>query len=282
MKVNNNIKFYVFIYILSKYSDMENSISVKEINYYMMNFLEIEIDRRTIYGYLNDMKILDINVSEYNEKSRGYHFLGHKLDEVELKILNDAILTSNFITKKKSVELIDKISDLTSIYNKKYLNKKVFIDSASKTTNEEITKSIELIHNAIKHKKKVKFSYYDYNENRELVARIDKFKEIKLYEVVPIDFIVKDSNYYFICGNIKYNSLSNYRLDRIKNVEIMDCNIEKLEIKELKGGFNPFTYSKKTFKMFDGKEDYVEIEFKHNILNFLVSEFREDIKITKL
>ncbi|MFI3211071.1 MAG: WYL domain-containing protein, partial [Peptostreptococcaceae bacterium] len=56
----------------------------------------------------------------------------------------------------------------------------------------------------------------------------------------------------------------------------------KLEIKELKGGFNPFTYSKKTFKMFDGKEDYVEIEFKHNILNFLVSEFREDIKITKL
>ena len=34
-KINNNIKFYTFIKVLSKYSDEDVSLSTSEINHYM-------------------------------------------------------------------------------------------------------------------------------------------------------------------------------------------------------------------------------------------------------
>ena len=41
-KVNNNIKFYTFIKILSKYSDENVSLSTSDINKFMKKYINVE------------------------------------------------------------------------------------------------------------------------------------------------------------------------------------------------------------------------------------------------
>ena len=62
-KVNNNIKFYTFIDILSTYSDENTSISIKEINHHMNNRIGVTLDRRTVYSYIKDMKEVGLDIS---------------------------------------------------------------------------------------------------------------------------------------------------------------------------------------------------------------------------
>ena len=279
-KVNNNIKFYTFIEILSTYSDENTSISIKEINYHMNNKIGASIDRRTVYSYIKDMQELGLEVSPYNEETGGYHFINHRLEEHEIRILIDSVSSSKFITKKKTLELVDKLSKLNSIYIKNNLNSLVFVDDRSKSINEEIFINIDKINRAIKNKQQISFNYYDYNSKVELVPRLDLEKNIKRYIATPIATILKNENYYLILADRKHNDLSNYRVDRMKNIEVIDISSRCLDdIKDCKGGFNPVIYSKKSFKMFPGEESYVEIKIKKNLLNFMIDEFGNDIDI---
>ncbi|GKZ02438.1 hypothetical protein ANS017_03010 [Paraclostridium bifermentans] len=279
-KFNNNIKFYTFIDILSTYSDENTSISIKEINHHMHNRIGVTVDRRTVYSYINDMKMIGLEVSSYNEETGGYHFINHRLEEHEIKILVDSISSSKFITKKKTIELVDKLSKLNSIYIKKDLSNQVFVDDRSKSKNEEIFISIDKINTAIRDKKKISFCYYDYNSSRDLVPRLNKENVPKRYTVTPIATILKNENYYLVLADKRHDDLSNYRVDRMKGVEILDGEGRCLEgIGDCKGGFNPAIYSKKSFKMFPGEESVVELRFERNLLNFMIDEFGDDIDI---
>lgn len=279
-KPNNNIKFYTFIDILRTYSDENTSISRKEINHHMNNLIGVTLDRRTVYSYINDMKELGLEVSSYNEQTGGYHFINHRLEEYEIRILVDAISASKFITKKKTIELVEKLSKLNSIYIKNNLNSLVFVDDRSKSKNEEIFINIDKINTAIREKKKISFYYYDYNSNMDLVPRLNKENEPKKYTVTPIATILKNENYYLVLADKRHDDLSNYRVDRMKMVEVIDSEARCLDnIADCKGGFNPAIYSKKSFKMFPGEESIVEIKFKKNLLNFMIDEFGDDIEI---
>lgn len=279
-KVNNNIKFYTFIDILSTYSDENTSISIKEINNHMNKKIGVTLDRRTVYSYIKDMKNIGLDVSSYNEETGGYHFINHKLEEHEIRILVDAILASKFITKKKTIELIDRLSKLNSVYIRKDLSSQVFVDDRSKSINEEIFINIDKINTAIKNKKQIEFSYYDYNSNMDLVPRVDNENIVKRYTATPIATILKNENYYLVLADDKHDDLSNYRVDRMKNIEVTDSDARCLDmIHDCKNGFNPAIYSKKSFKMFTGDEGVVEIRFKDNLLNFMIDEFGDDMEI---
>ena len=280
MKINNNIKFYTFIDILSTYSDENTSISIKEINEHMNKKIGITLDRRTVYSYLKDMKELGLEVTSYSEESGGYHFINHRLEEYEIRILVDAISSSKFITKKKTIELVDKLSRLNSVYISKDLNRQVFVDDRSKSINEEIFINIDKINNAIRDKKQISFNYYDYNYEKGLSPRLNGEGELKRYTVTPISMILKNENYYLVLADKKHNDLSNYRVDRMKSILVLENEARCLdEVNDCKNGFNPALYSKKSFKMFPGDESVVEIRFKKNLLNFMIDEFGSDIDI---
>ena len=286
-KINNNIKFYTFIDVLSNFSDEDNSISIKEINEKLDKRIGITLNRRTIYSYIKDindiydMKQLGLCVTSYDEETGGYHFIGHKLEEYEIKILVDAISSSKFITKEKTDKLIDKLYKLNSVYIS-IDSSKVFIANRSKSINEEIFINIDKINRAIREKKQISFNYYDYNFIKKLVPRLNNEGNLKVYTATPVSMILKNENYYLVLASNKHSNLSNYRIDRMKNINILDEDARCLDdIKDCKGGFNVALYSKKSFKMFTGEEESVDIKFNSNLLNFMIDEFGDDIEIKK-
>lgn len=279
-KINNNIKFYTFIDVISTYSDDNTSISIKEINNHMKDRIGVTLDRRTIYSYINDMKFLDLDVSDYNEETRGYNYINHKLEEYEIRILVDAILSSKFITKKKTRELINKLIKLNSIYISNDLHRHVFVDDRAKSINEEIFINIDKISNAIRNRSQITFNYYDYNYEKVLMPRKNSANELKTYILTPIAMILKNENYYLVSADDTHSDLSNYRIDRMKNIKVTDKEARELnDIEDCINGFNSAVYSRKSFKMFPGDERMVKIRFNRNLLNFMIDEFGDNIDI---
>lgn len=101
-RVSNNIKFYTFIEILKSYSDENVSLSIKEIQHHMRKRLGVDVDRRTIYAYIRDMKALGIDVSDYDKSKEGYYINSNCFEASEVRLLADAVLTSNFVTRRIS------------------------------------------------------------------------------------------------------------------------------------------------------------------------------------
>ena len=62
----------------------------------------VDVDRRTIYAYIRDMKALGIDVSDYDKSKEGYYINSNCFEASEVRLLADAVLTSNFVTRRIS------------------------------------------------------------------------------------------------------------------------------------------------------------------------------------
>lgn len=280
-RVNNNIKFYTFIDILKNYSDKNVSLSIKEIQHHMKKRLGVNIDRRTIYGYIKDMKDLGIDVSDYDKNKEGYYLNSNCFEDYEVRILTDAILTSNFVTEKKTIELIKKLKSFNSIYQNRDFLKNTYIEDIPKSNNEEIFVNIAKIDEAIKLGKKIKFNYCNYDYYKNLVYRVDKEGKRKEYIKSPVYMILRNKNYYLVCADENSKSFQNFRVDRILNTSVLfNENITDLnKFEDCRNGLNPMEYLRKNFKMFSGKSNITIVEFNKNLLNYMLDEFGDYIYI---
>ena len=222
-KLSNNVKFYTFVNILSTYSDEESSLSIRDINKYMMESLGITLDRRTIYGYIKDMRKLGLSVSEQDKNKEGYYLKSYSLKDHEVKTLIDTIRSSKFITKQKTKEIIEKIERLNTIYRGRIVTSDTYVDNISKTTNEEILINTQKLRTGIKENKKIKFNYLEeYGAQRS-----DEFKGTE-YVVNPICLILNKEDYYLLCiSEDDGEEIRNFRVEKMLEVKITDDMIDK-------------------------------------------------------
>ena len=222
-KVSNNIKFCTFVNILMTYSSEDISISIKEINNLMNEKLGITLDRRTMYAYIKDMRQLGFEISEYNKEKEGYFLRSCFFKEGELRLLMDLVMSSKFISRKKSEELLEKISKLNQIIRGKNLNSKVIIDDTSKTFNEEIYENLEIINRAFTEKKKVNFVYYNDMEN---IYNEEKDKQGEYVKVNPICVKNNHKNYYLVSTKEAFDEAIYYKVDNMKQVQVSEETID--------------------------------------------------------
>lgn len=97
--------------------------------------------------------------------------------------------------------------------------------------------------------------------------------------------ILQRDKYYLIGeSNSRPGILINYRIDRIKNVNILSEDIDDLKhIEECKIKFNPVEYTKRSFKMYSGKEmSEIILETNERLLNVFIDELGNDVYIEKI
>ena len=225
-KVSNNIKFCTFINILRTYSSEDVSISIKEINDHMKKKLGITLDRRTMYAYIKDMRQIGLEVSSYDKEKEGYFLKDFFFKEYELKLLMDSVKASKFITKKKTEELLEKISTLNFIFRGRIVESNVFIDDISKNINEEIYDNLNLIHEAITQNKKIAFTYcqHDCNQGGSCSEENDN-QEIHL-KVSPISMANNHENYYLVSIQDNFEEITYCRIENMKSIEILEDEIK--------------------------------------------------------
>ena len=130
----------------------------------------------------------------------------------------DAVQSSRLITLKKSEELIQKLSSLTSVAQAKQLRRQVFVSGRAKSLNESVYYNVDMIHSAINDERKITFQYFDYDLQKNRIYR----KNGGLYKVSPLAMSWSDDKYYLIAHCDEHSQIRHYRVDRICNVSVLD------------------------------------------------------------
>lgn len=259
--------------ILMDKTDENHAMTVNEIIAELEKY-DIKAERKSIYS---DIDLLsDFGLDVICEKGRANkYFIGSRDFELpELKLLVDAVQSAKFITHKKSDELIKKIEKLTSIHEAKELHRYVVVVDRVKTMNESIYYNVDEIHKAIQQNKQIRFKYFDYNLDKLIEYRRDG----EWYYASPYALTWSDDNYYMIAYYERYNGISNFRVDRMAAIEMVE---EERIMCEDTEDFNVADYSKKFFRMFSGETETVKLQFDNSLINVVIDRFGKDIVINR-
>ncbi len=262
--------------ILKKYSCEEHKLSVNEIIKYIEDIYGVKNDRRTIERnivLLNDKLDYEILVSKVGNKNYYYLLSNPDIDfePGEVRTIIDTFSYAPFIPESISKEIIKKCQNMQNIYENEKLKGYQIYSNSIKTNNREIIKNIEDINNAIYEKKMISFDYYKY----ELKATLENVK-INSYIVSPYHIIYSLQELYLIALKKGEKNLKNFRLDRMKNIKILDKNasqnIKKEDIKKIIDA---------SISMYGGKGEDIEVLCDNILLDNIIEVFGKNINVSK-
>lgn len=264
---NNRLKILYLHKILLENTDEEHSITMPEI-IYRLELCGITAARKAIYEDIEALKLFGLDIVTMRGKNAGYKVVSREFELPELKLLADAVSSSRFLTEKKSSELLKKLERLTSVYEAKQIQRQVFVAERVKAMNERIYLNIDAIHRAIAERKKISFKYFDYDMKKR------KHYRDGIRTCSPYALTWSDERYYLVAYYEKYEGISNFRVDRMESVEIMDEQAQKYP-----ESFSLSAYLNSTFSMFSGKAEEVKLRFDKSLINVVIDRFGKNIGI---
>jgi predicted DNA-binding transcriptional regulator YafY len=141
-----------------------------------------------------------------------------------------------------------------------------------KHSNEKILYTIDTLEEGILAQKKVIFLYFDLNEHGQRVYR----REGHHYVVEPVALVFNEGNYYLTCYSSRHDSTSNYRVDRMDGVKIIEepCCEKAIALRN-----EVADYTEQAFKMFSGQLENVVLEFDRGVIGAVYDKFGEGVQM---
>lgn len=269
---NQKLKLLYLQKIFLEKSDENHLLTVKDIISELKRY-DIEVERKTVYSDIEALNNFGHDIICKKTKTTGYYLCERDFELPELKLLADAVASAKFISEKKSQILIKKLSYLSSHHESKQIQRNVIVRNRVKTINEQVYYNVDAVNLAIANRKKIKFRYFDYDVNKERVYR----QNGDHYIISPYALFWDDENYYVIAHHQKYYDISNFRIDRMENVVSLEEGILPLP-----ANFNVGDYARKTFSMFRGPEERVNLKLKNHLINVILDKFGKDVTINKI
>ena len=271
--VTNKLRTLYIMDALLEKSDAEHRLSTQDL-LAKLSANGIEVERKSIYDDLETLKEWGMDIIYTKEKPAGYYLASRDFELPELKLLVDAVQSSKFITEKKSRELIKKLECLASESEAKQLHRQVFIANRIKTQNESIYYNVDKIQEAMMANRKISFTYYKWNTDKELVARNGG----KPFVISPWSLTWDDENYYMLGFDDLTGLVKHYRVDKMQKINLTDdkrtgeAEFEKFDLAK---------FAKSTFGMYGGKHETVTLECDNSLIGAILDRFGTDVMIIK-
>ena len=268
--------------ILRKYTDMEHRLTQQQIVEKLKKEYYMDVDRKTVKRNLMNLLELDCGI-DYTEISRKNEkgeetsictdwYMDREFTDSELRMIIDSLLFSKNIPHTQCRQLIEKIKGLSNIYFDKKV-KHICNLPENRLENSELFYTIDILEDAITRNKKVAFTYNSFGIDKKLHP-----KREEEYIVNPYQMVATNGRYYLICNYDKYDDLSNYRIDHITNIRILDESAK--HIKKLKEGeLDLPKHMTEHLYMFAGESVRVKFRAKHYIIDQVLDWFGTDVNI---
>ena len=268
--MGQKLKILYLMKILLSQTDETHMLTINELIAKLAEY-GVTAERKTIYDDMEALRQFGLDIVMEKTKAYGYYVAARDFELPELKLLVDAVVSSKFITEKKSLELIQKLESLVSRQDAVKLRRQIHVSNRVKNMNESIYYNIDALHEAIADGKKVSFRYFDYNIQKERVYR----KSGEKYIVSPAALLWEDENYYLISGSEKHEGFTHYRVDKMSDIAKLDeSRMEAVR------DFDPVGHSKKVFGMFGGEEADVKLRMENTLIGVALDRFGKDVRIT--
>lgn len=268
--MNSQKRLLLTLKYLWEKTDEEHPVTLKEIGEYLQQN-GIETTRKTLQADINLLTGFGIDIICNHSTQNQYH-IGERVFEVpEVKLLVDAVQSARFITAKKSKTLIKKLSLFVGEPQADILKRHLYVDNRLKAGNESIYFTVDLIHQAIRLKKRVTFQYYYYTP--------DKKKDLKhngkIYVFSPFALIWNDDSYYVIGYSDSHQKIVKFRIDRIYGMKIS----EKFAARKPEG-FKVSDYFSQVFSMYEGTEGEITLLCENELMTYVIDRFGESVPVT--
>lgn len=269
MKPNNSFRPLYLLQYLYENTDEEHPATTADI----INFFaerDIKVHRQTI---ANDIEILNnfgFDIITVRSRQNMYFYGTRQLDLAELKMIVDAIQAAKFITAKKSEALIKKLMTLTSFHQSHCLNRQLYLVDRVKATNESVLYTVDLLHEAINEKKRIRFKYIEYTQEKKKVLKHKGYQ----YEFSPYDLVWHNDSYYVFGYSEKHGKVIKFRVDRIYKPQKT-----AYDGRALPDGYDLALYIRRTFSMYDDEIHTVELCCENNLMNAVIDHFGENVVV---
>ncbi len=274
---NKKLLILYILKILQEYSDENHPLTYQNIIDKIYSTYGMSAERKSIAA--NIQSLIDFGYEIENIPRHGWYMSGGHFEDAEIAFLIDAVFSSGSISGKHSVELADKLSALLSTYKRKKYKYIYKAKELHKPDNKQLFYTIDVLSQAIEEKKKVSFQYIKYDKDRKAVNRFEGYR----YKVNPYFMLNNKGKYFLICNYDKYDTLNNYKLDRIANIEILEEEVKPITaLPRYENGLDITTYVNENVYMFGDKSITAELKLSHEwVIDILVEWFGDNVRITE-
>lgn len=275
---HQNQKLLRLMQIFLQETDEDHGITMAEI----LSLLEsygIHAERKSIYENIETLNQCGMDIlAEKKGHQSSYYLASREFETAELRLLADAVASSRFITAKKSDQLLQKLSALSSRYQGGQLKRSVHVTSRIKNMNETIFYLVDDLNRAIRENRAVTFRYHEWVYQQGRLVRRPRH-DGALYEVSPWQLLWEDEYYYLIAYDHKSQSIHHYRVDRMGDIQIAD---QPRQGQEDFKAIRMEDYTARVFGMFGGKSQMVTLSFPDHLLDAMIDRFGKELNLQRI
>lgn len=279
--------------ILKRNTDINHTITQKEIRQRLETEYDMVVDRKAVKANLEDLlndRSYDIYCEtktrlnsnsetgelEKSEVCTGFYHES-KFSDSELIWLIDSVLFSRSIPSHNKTDIIENLKSLSNKYFKFNVGHIKSFEAADREINKNLFFVIETLDEAMSKGLQVKFHYNEYGTDKKLHNRLDDNGEPREYIINPYQIVATNGRYYLICNYNKYDDLSNYRLDRITDIELLDTPRKPKNKVQGLVGLDIAQYMNEHIYMFTGKSVRAKFEAPKYLISDILDYFKADV-----
>ena len=292
----NNWKKYLhfeLVQILKEETDPKHPMSQTELT------KRLNVNRSTISRALGDLlddsehshvysihvdRELDENGEEINPDKRSYHgkvYYKHEFTNAELRWLMDGILFSRNVPHAQRDDLIQKLIGLgNKQFRKTRSMAKVRRLSEDEPMNKDLFRNIETINRAIEDQKKISTVYCYLGPDFTLQPSKSAAHGPQILN--PYAMVVRNGFYFLICNNDYFNTITNYRIDRMTQVTITEDTVKPVrELDGFKDGLDLQEYMSQNINMAFGEPVRITFIAKPRAVREIIDAFGKSVNFTR-
>lgn len=205
-----------------------------------------------------------------------------KFTNEELRLLIDSLLFSKHIPYSQAKKLITKLESLSNIYFKSR-SQYIYPLPVDRTDNKQVFYNISILDEAIRKKQKVLFEYAEYHTDKKMHLKKREDGSVREYVVTPYQMAAQEGKYYLICNYDKYDDISNYRVDRIRNIQILEEKGKPFETLKWSGHqpMNLNEYMKEHVYMYSSENAFVKFRIVKAMISDVIDLFGKGVKFSE-
>lgn len=227
---------------------------------------DIKAERKSIYSDIACLQDFGMDIEHQPGRGGGYYLASREFELPELRLLVDAVQSSKFLTTKKSMELISKLSQLASHHEAGSLKRQVMVTGRVKTMNESIYYTVDQLHEAIAKNSRIKFRYMEWGMDRQ------RHERPGVYEASPYGLVWDDENYYLVAHSPRHG-MTHYRVDKMAGIQM--TGEPRLITPEAKS-ISAAAYGRNVFGMFGSETTSVRMRFHKSLAGVVIDRFGAD------
>lgn len=234
----------------------------------------IPAERKALYRDIDVLRSAGYDIQKLPMRPVQYALVRTELGIDDVMMLVDAVQSSRFLTQRKSQQLVNGLKGLVSEKEQRSLEKRVHVHNRVKRQTDSVFHNVDLIHKAIKAKRKIDFSYFSYDKSLRRKARHGG----KRYVLTPVAVIYADANYYLAAYDDEDDAMKTYRVDRMELLQMSD---EPATRCPAIANYECDEFAYQSFGMFHGKSTMVTLRVEEALMDAIVDRFGADVAIAK-